>query len=117
MDESLPGEFFTDVGRNVSFCPLCDTEFNPLLAVVVGQYRQGQVSHVECRNCRTAIIAVMVQSSGGVSSFGFITDASAEDYARAQKMEPISADDVIDMHVHLQKNTQLSTQLIKTKKV
>lgn len=102
-----------DAGRMVQFCPMCDAEFNPLLARILGEYPSGTVMHIVCRNCRHAILAIMAQTAGGMSSFGFITDASADDYIRLQGSAPITADDVIDMHVHLERGVAFASEITK----
>lgn len=108
-------DFFSEAGRMVQFCPMCDAEFNPVMARVLEEWPSGSLMLVECRQCKSALLAVMAQTSQGSSSFGFLTDLSADDYVRLSGATPISVDDVIDMHVRLEKGITFSKELTKTK--
>ncbi len=114
--DSFPSEFDAVPGRMVNFCPMCDAEFNPLMARVIQEHSNGTVVHVRCSNCRNALIALMHHGSHGVNSFGFISDMSAEDYLRVRHAKPLSADDVIDMHVRLRSGATFTKAITQYQK-
>jgi hypothetical protein len=106
-------EMLNDSGRMVQFCPMCDAEFNSMSARVLAEMSQGTLMHITCRNCRHAVVTLVMMSPQGMSSFGFITDAAAEDMLRTLGAEPVHVDDVIEVHQQLTKSIQFAKALTK----
>lgn len=106
-------EMLNDPGRMVQFCPMCDSEFNPMSARILAETAQGTLMHITCRTCRHAVVTIVTMSPQGVSSFGFITDAAAEDMLRTLGAEPVHVDDVIEVHQQLTKSIQFAKALTK----
>ena len=52
------------------------------------------------------MLAVILENAGWVSSVGMMTDLEANDAMRFQKVEIISADECVQMHQRLEKNSQ-----------
>lgn len=57
--------------------------------------------HLTCKQCNHAVLAVILESSHGVSSVGLVTDLEAQDAVRVHDADPISADDVVRAHLEL----------------
>ncbi|MEK7648037.1 MAG: hypothetical protein AAB384_03325 [Patescibacteria group bacterium] len=106
-------EMLNDPGRMVQFCPMCDAEFNPMSARILAESGQGTLMHITCRNCRHAVVTIVTVTPQGVSTFGFITDAAAEDATRMLGAAPVSVDDVIEVHQQLTKSIQFAKALTK----
>lgn len=83
----------------ISFCPMCETNYNPMEARVLGEKEDGHLLHIRCKKCWNSILALVLVSNAGVSSVGLITDLTYEDVRKFSKQEaPVSTDDVISVH-------------------
>ncbi len=93
--------FSLDNLKFVSYCPLCNSAYNPLEAKILEERENAHLVHVRCRNCQSAIVALIVSGGLGVSSIGLVTDLSAEDVLRFKHEDPITIDDVLELHEEL----------------
>lgn len=93
--------FSLDNLKFVSYCPLCNSAYNPLEAKILEERDDAHLVHVRCRNCQSAIVALIVSGGLGVSSIGLVTDLSAEDVVHFKNEEPITIDDVLALHEEL----------------
>lgn len=91
-------QFSLDNLKFVSYCPLCNSAYNPLEAKILEEREDAHLVHVRCRNCHSAIVALIVAGGLGVSSIGLVTDLSSEDVLRFKNGEPITIDDILDLH-------------------
>ena len=81
--------------RFVSYCPLCNTHYNPSEAKLLDQKDGAHLIHVECRSCGSSILAVVITGGIGISSVGLVTDLIAEDVLRFKGQDSLSEDDVL----------------------
>ena len=86
----------------VSYCPLCEASYNPESTKILGEKEDGHLMHIRCGNCSSAILALTLTSSVGVSSVGLVTDLDHHEVDRFKSAPAISTDDVIDIHHVLQ---------------
>ncbi len=83
----------------ISFCPLCETNYNPMEARVLGEREDGHLLHIRCKKCWNSILALVLVSNAGVSSVGLITDLTYDDVRKFSSRETsVSTDDVIAVH-------------------
>ncbi len=104
---SSSSHFNPDGLRLVSYCPLCETEFNPMEARILGEKGETSLVHVKCQACKNAMLALILVSKAGVSSVGLVTDLSFEDVVKFRKKNRISIDDVLAFHESLEKSSEL----------
>lgn len=102
VPSNQPSQFFDEGVKLISYCPLCETSYNPQEARVLGEKDDSHLLHIQCGNCSNAIIALVLISSVGVSSVGLVTDLSYDDVLRFKNAGAISTDDVIEVHNALQ---------------
>ena len=95
--------FWHDGLRIVSYCPLCEAEFNPMEARVLGEEGETHLVHVRCRSCLNAILALVLITKAGVSSVGLVTDLSYEDVIRFKTGAKVSVDDILEVHKLMEK--------------
>ena len=95
--------FFDEGVKLISYCPLCESSYNPREARVLGEKDDSHLLHIQCGNCSNAIIALVLISSVGVSSVGLVTDLAFDEVNRYKEAASISTDDVIEAH-HLLKD-------------
>ncbi|MBI5135686.1 hypothetical protein HZA86_05670 [Candidatus Uhrbacteria bacterium] len=90
--------FQQDSLRLISYCPLCETHYNPMEAKILETREDAHLIHVQCRRCRSSIIVLVMNQHGGVASVGMVTDLSAEDVLRFKGSTTVTCDDVLNLH-------------------
>lgn len=89
---------FQEGVKLLSYCPICEASYDPKEAKLLGAKHDSHLMHVQCGNCVSAILALVLVSSVGVSSVGLVTDLGFEEVDRFKDAAPVSTDDVIDAH-------------------
>lgn len=103
--------FFDEGVKLISYCPLCESSYNPHEAKVLGEKDDSHLLHIQCGRCLNAIIALVLISSVGVSSVGLVTDLSFDEVNRFKEAQPITTDDVIEVHDLLQNQSAFFQRL------
>ncbi|MDP3771572.1 MAG: hypothetical protein Q8R16_04680 [bacterium] len=93
--------------RLISYCPVCDTSYNPMEARVIDERDEKHLMHIRCKKCAHSILALVLTSGMGVSSMGLLTDLTFGDVLKFREAEPITVDDVITFHHFLQKEESM----------
>ena len=103
--QSAPSAY-QDGLRMISYCPLCETSYNPMEAKVLGEKEDGHLLHIRCKKCWNSILALVMVSNAGVSSVGLVTDLTFEDVVKLrEKPAEVTVDDVIAVHEILENET------------
>lgn len=110
--QQQPSQFFDEGVRLISYCPLCESSYDPREARVLGEKEDSHLLHIQCGNCSNAIIALVLISSVGVSSVGLVTDLSYDDVQRFRKVGSVSTDDVIEVHGAMQDEDMFFKRLV-----
>ncbi|MDD5567258.1 MAG: hypothetical protein PHH01_03630 [Patescibacteria group bacterium] len=97
--------------RLVSYCPLCNAQYNPLSAKILEERDDAHLIHIQCRKCGSSIVALVLASGVGISSVGLITDLSGDDALRFKNNPTISSDDVLQLYDFLQKDFDIIKHL------
>ncbi|MEO5928095.1 MAG: hypothetical protein ABIO72_05230 [Patescibacteria group bacterium] len=79
-------------------CPLCHTNYPAAEVRLVGEKGTTRLFHCTCTNCGHAMLAIVLEAQGSVSSLGLMTDLEAKDALRFHEREPVSADECIAAH-------------------
>ncbi|PIS42824.1 MAG: hypothetical protein COT24_01440 [Candidatus Kerfeldbacteria bacterium CG08_land_8_20_14_0_20_40_16] len=95
----------------ISYCPLCNTQYNPLAAKILEEREDAHLIHIECRRCNSSIVALILTGGIGVSSVGLITDLTSDDVLKFKDADDLNLDDVLDFHEALQKDLVLKSIL------
>ena len=101
-------QFSQESLRLISYCPVCDTSYNPMEARVIDERDGRHLMHIRCKKCAHSILALVLTSGMGVSSMGLLTDLTFDDVVRLRAAEPIVVDDVIALH-HLLEQQEVET--------
>ncbi len=81
-------------------CAVCGHHFGTSDIRVIGHREQVWAMQINCRECRTqALLLAMVD---GKMAHPIQTDLAPDEWSRFQDQPPISVDDVIAMHQHMQ---------------
>ena len=94
----LSSELWNEGLKLVSFCPVCETRYNPMEAKLLGEQGETHFLHVQCRKCQHSILAMVLMNHVGASSVGLLTDLSYDDVVRVKAGSWVSVDDVIEVH-------------------
>jgi len=90
--------------RVISYCPLCNSHYNPSQAKVLEEKDGAHLIHVECKKCDSSIVAVIITGGIGVSSVGLITDLTSDDVIKFKNQDPVTDDDVIEAYEIVKNN-------------
>lgn len=97
----------------IAHCPVCQTSYGDQAIRLVGERGTSRLFHCTCASCGHAMLAVILENAGWVSSIGMITDLEANDAARFQKLEMISANECVQIHQGLEhQSRELCQQLL-----
>lgn len=99
----------------VGHCPLCQSAYDQSVVRLLGQSGPARLFHCTCQSCGHAVLAVVVESMGAVSSVGMLTDLEASDALRFSYREPVSADECLAIHAALGKSRDLCALLLDKK--
>jgi hypothetical protein len=111
VPSNQPSQFFDEGVKLISYCPLCESSYNPSQAKVLGEKEDSHLLHIQCGNCSNAIIALVLISTVGVSSVGMVTDLGFDEVNRYKDAPAVSTDDVIETHHLLRDEGRLFERL------
>src|SRR3989338_11609006 len=98
--------------RLISYCPICNTHYNPLTAQILEERDDAHLIHIECRKCGSSIVGLVLTGGLGVSSVSLVTDLTGAEVLRFRRSEGIDSDDVLAAHEALfQTETDLLADL------
>jgi len=80
----------------ISYCPLCNTHYNPSKASILEEADGAHLIHISCKKCSSSILAVIITGGIGISSIGLITDLTDNDVMKFKLGSRVDEDDVID---------------------
>lgn len=96
-----PNRFSNDALKLLSYCPLCESSYNPLRARVLEERGDAHLLHIQCSSCGSSVVALLFNSMAGPTSIGLVTDLTSDDVLRFKDQANITVDEVIDLHVFL----------------
>lgn len=100
--------------RLIAACPLCQASYQDGAIRLVGEKGAHRMFHCSCRQCGHAILAVVLETSGWVSSIGVMTDLEAKDALRLQESTPITSDECIKYyHIFEQESAVFCKELLQ----
>jgi hypothetical protein len=83
-------------------CPLCREKYSDQCRTVIEQGEDSELMHITCGECFISVLAIITTTQFGMMSVGVMTDLSVGDISKFLTRSPLSADDVISFHQHLQ---------------
>lgn len=84
-------------------CSVCGKAFKPARVMVLSEERDRTTLHLQCEECGAASFVLVSTGQLGVASVGMLTDLNSQDARNLFGKEPISTDQVIEMHQLLKK--------------
>ena len=83
-------------------CPLCQANYNPLKTQIVAERDDAHLLYLECRQCGSAVMAVVTNGLSGLSSVGTVTDLTSAELSTFQNQRSVTEDDVIELYDRLE---------------
>lgn len=82
----------------LTHCPICRSLYAKEDVKLVEEASSVRLYHSNCQSCGHGLLAYVIESPGGVSSLGLVTDASGVDAVRLAENVPVSAEECIEAH-------------------
>jgi hypothetical protein len=89
---------FAPSSKLLAHCPLCQAAYADAEVRLLGEKGSTRLFHCTCHACGHAMLAVILEQQGSVSSVGLVTDLEVQDAMRFREMLPISPDDCVLAH-------------------
>lgn len=105
----------SQVAKMLSQCPICKKSYLEDAVKHVGQDRGAELYHCSCKGCGHAMMAVVLEQAGLVSSIGMLTDLEVSDALQLSKTNPITKDECVKIHRVLEKESQALCQALLVK--
>lgn len=99
--EEKPFNLFNGNITLITHCPVCNLRYDPLEVKVLQEGERAHLVYIKCRHCQTAVLALIIANTLGISSIGLVTDLDADDVLKFKSAKTISCDDVIEVHQFL----------------
>ena len=99
----------------LAHCPLCQAMYGEKEVRLLGERGSTRLFHCTCNACGHAMLAVILESQGAVSSVGLVTDLEVQDALRFREMPSISADDCVVAHRILENESKGFCEALKGK--
>jgi len=99
-------------------CPICNTQYNSENASLLERNAEFMSFYIDCDSCQSSVIvAVFFPLNGLVTTVGMLTDLSLDNVKKLQKFEPVTLDEVLDLHVYIESisGTNLKNKLRSTR--
>lgn len=90
----------------LAHCPLCQTAYPASEIRLLGERGTMRLFHCTCSTCGHAVLAVVLETSGSVSSVGLVTDLEVSDALRFQNAQAVSSDECIAFHQLLETDSR-----------
>ncbi len=82
----------------MTHCPLCHALYAQEDVKLVAQKEGVKLYHSACGSCGHGLLAYLLETHGGISSLGLVTDASGADALRLAQAKNIGSDECIQAH-------------------
>jgi hypothetical protein len=82
----------------IGHCPLCHSAYGDAGVKLLGENGPMRLFHCTCASCGHAVLAVIVENLGSVSSVGMVTDLEIQDALRFKDAKSVSSEECIQTH-------------------
>lgn len=87
-------------------CPLCQAAYDEKHVRLVGERGSTRLFHCSCQTCGHAMLALILETQGAMSTVGLVTDLEVQDALRFCDKQPLSSDECLAVHSFLQDHSQ-----------
>ncbi len=90
----------------VTRCPFCTVSYDGERLRTLKKDARKEMLHATCLQCSRAMLYTIERSEQNISCVGIFTDCDAQDALRFMHRRRISPDDVLSVHLALEKMTK-----------
>jgi len=81
----------------LTICPLCHATYNPQKTQIMAEVDDSHLVYLECRQCSSAVVAVVTTGHSGLSSVGAVTDLTSQEILDDRFTQTVTVDDVVSV--------------------
>ncbi|MEP7162855.1 MAG: hypothetical protein ABI747_03775 [Candidatus Moraniibacteriota bacterium] len=85
-------------------CPVCNKEYRPAKMLLLDQEEKRSTLHLTCEACGASTLVYVSLSQMGAVSMGVLTDLDQSEAKILFKEEPVSSDEVLEVHEFLKQH-------------
>jgi hypothetical protein len=100
----------------LAHCPLCQATCADAEVRLLGERGTTRLFHCTCRACGHAMLAVILETQGSVSSVGLVTDLEVQDAMRFRDMPSVTSDDCVLAHRVVEEESRGFCEALKVKR-
>ena len=86
-------------------CPLCHAMYEQTGVRLLRELSGTKLFHCQCHMCGRSMFALMLESSGWLSTVGLVTDLDVADALRLEQVKSITSDECIRLHQMIDKDS------------
>lgn len=86
----------------LAHCPVCQAAYPASDVRLLGERGTTRLFHCTCPSCGNAVLAVVLENAGAVSSVGLVTDLEIQDALRFQDVPAVTTDECLAVHRFLE---------------
>jgi hypothetical protein len=86
------------------FCDKCGKAYHLDDIQIIQEKKSSMIIHFSCRYCKSSNIANLVPPIGLTTRIPINSDLSLNEFSKFTSKEMISLDDILDVHLKLEKN-------------
>lgn len=83
---------------------MCQANYNPLKTEVMAERDDAHLLYLVCRQCGSAVVALVTNGLAGLSSFGMVTDLTSHEVVTMASPQTVEEDDVLALHEWLERD-------------
>ncbi len=103
------------VAKMFAECPACQKTYPEHAVRRLGERDGAEIYHCSCKSCGHAMLALVFEQGGLLSSIGMMTDLEMSDALSFCKAIPLAQAECVEMHGILEKQSKALCQaLLKT---
>lgn len=102
--------------RLLAHCPICQAAYRATEVRLLGEKGMTRMFHCTCSSCGQAVLAVILETPGSVSSVGLVTDLEIQDAMRFKDAGAVSSDECITAHRLMEGESSAFCQRLLDKK-
>lgn len=88
-------------------CPICSNAYDMQKLKILGEREQQVLAYIECASCGTALVSILSMTPSGMNAQGLVTDLTVEEVVDSEEWNPISMNNVLEVHELLEADQPL----------
>lgn len=90
----------------LAHCPLCQVQYHEQEVHLLGERGTTRLFHCTCHGCGHAMLAMILETQGSISSVGLVTDLEVQDALRFRDRTALTSDECLLAHRTLEDSSR-----------